>query len=99
MGYSPRVAKSQTRLSDFTFTFMHLQQGTAGPVGLFQRCACVNLGERSSEIVPFDVYSGTILLFTAQQADFPYSFQSERRGMPKNVQTAAQLHSFHLLAK
>ena len=27
------------------------------------------------------------------------SFQSQRRAMPKNVQTTAQLHSFHTLAK
>ena len=28
-----------------------------------------------------------------------FSFQSQRRAMPKNVQTAAQLHSSHMLAK
>ena len=28
-----------------------------------------------------------------------FSFQSQRRAMPKNVQTAIQLHSFHFLAK
>ena len=28
-----------------------------------------------------------------------FSFQSQRRAMPKNVQTAAQLHSSHKLAK
>ena len=27
------------------------------------------------------------------------SFQSQRRAMPKNVQTAIQLHSFHILAR
>ena len=27
------------------------------------------------------------------------SFQSQRRAVPKNVQTTAQLHSFHMLAK
>ena len=27
------------------------------------------------------------------------SFQSQRRAMPKNVQTIAQLHSFHTLAR
>ena len=27
------------------------------------------------------------------------SFQSQRREMPKNVQTNAQFHSFHMLAK
>ena len=27
------------------------------------------------------------------------SFQSQRRAMPKNVQTTIQLHSFHMLAK
>ena len=27
------------------------------------------------------------------------SFQSQRKAMPKNVQTIAQLHSFHMLAK
>ena len=28
----------------------------------------------------------------------PCSFQSQRKAMPKNVQTTAQLHSFHMLA-
>ena len=28
-----------------------------------------------------------------------FSFQSQRREMPKNVQTTAQLHSFHMLAR
>ena len=28
-----------------------------------------------------------------------FSFQSQRKAMPKNVQTAAQLHSSHMLAK
>ena len=28
-----------------------------------------------------------------------FSFQFQRRAMPKNVQTAIQLHSFHFLAK
>ena len=28
-----------------------------------------------------------------------FSFQSQRRAMPKNVQTTAQLHSAHMLAK
>ena len=29
----------------------------------------------------------------------PFSFQSQRKAMPKNVQTTAQLHSSHTLAK
>ena len=28
-----------------------------------------------------------------------FSFQSQRKAMPKNVQSTAQLHSFHTLAK
>ena len=28
-----------------------------------------------------------------------FSFQYQRRAKPKNVQTAAQLHSFHMLAR
>ena len=28
-----------------------------------------------------------------------FSFQSQRKAMPKNAQTTAQLHSFHTLAK
>ena len=28
-----------------------------------------------------------------------FSFQSQRRTMPKNIQTTTQLHSFHMLAK
>ena len=29
----------------------------------------------------------------------PFSFQSQRKAMPQNVQTTAQLHSSHMLAK
>ena len=29
----------------------------------------------------------------------PFSFQSQRKAMPKNVQTIIQLHSFHMLAR
>ena len=29
----------------------------------------------------------------------PFSFQSQRKAMPKNIQTTAQLHSSHTLAK
>ena len=29
----------------------------------------------------------------------PFLFQSQERAMPKNVQTIAQLHSSHMLAK
>ena len=28
-----------------------------------------------------------------------FSFQSQRRAMPKNVKTTTQLHSFHILAR
>ena len=28
----------------------------------------------------------------------PFSFQSQRKAMPKNAQTTAQLHSSHMLA-
>ena len=28
-----------------------------------------------------------------------FSFQSQRKAMPKNVQTTAQFHSYHMLAK
>ena len=28
-----------------------------------------------------------------------FSFQFQRRAIPKNVQTSTQLHSFHMLAK
>ena len=28
-----------------------------------------------------------------------FSFQSQRRAVPKNVQTTPQLHSFHMIAK
>ena len=36
---------------------------------------------------------------TQQWSKGRFSFQSQRKAMPKNVQTAAQLHSLHRLAK
>ena len=34
-----------------------------------------------------------------QDWKIPFSFQSQRKAMPKNVQTTAQLHSSHTLVK
>ena len=34
-----------------------------------------------------------------EQEKFQFSFQSQRKVMPKNVQTTTQLHSSHTLAK
>ena len=34
-----------------------------------------------------------------KRSEGQFSFQSQRRAMPKNVQTTAQLHSSHMLAK
>ena len=34
-----------------------------------------------------------------QDWKIPFSFQSQRKAMPKNVQTTAQLHSSHMLVK
>ena len=56
-------------------------------------------------------YDGVKVLHTIYQRKFgkfsgghrtvkcQYSFQSQRRAMPKNVQTITQLHSFHMLAR
>ena len=35
----------------------------------------------------------------AQDWKSQFSFQSQRKTLPKNVETTAQLHSFHMLAK
>ena len=35
----------------------------------------------------------------AQDLKGQFSFQSQRKAMPKNVQTTIQLHSYHMLAK
>ena len=35
----------------------------------------------------------------ATQLESKFSFQSQRKAMPKNAQTTAQLHSSHTLAK
>ena len=34
-----------------------------------------------------------------QDGNVQFSFQSQRKAMPKHVQTTSQLHSFHMLAK
>ena len=34
-----------------------------------------------------------------EEATFQFSFQSQRRPVPKDVQTTAQLHSSHMLVK
>ena len=39
-----------------------------------------------------------ILLFTTNRS-IQFSFQSQRKAMPKNAQTTAQLHSSHMLVK
>ena len=35
----------------------------------------------------------------ARTGEDQFSFQSQRKAMPKNVQTTTQLHSFHMLAR
>ena len=36
---------------------------------------------------------------TQQSGESQFSFQSQRKAMPKNAQTTAQLHSSHMLVK
>ena len=48
----------------------------------------------SFSISPSNDYSGLISF----RMDW-FSFQSQRRAMPKNVQTTVQLHSFHMVAR
>ena len=60
------VAKSQTRLSDFTFFLS----------------------------ISFPVHSLKDNIIKGQ-----FSFQSQRKAMPKNAQTTTQLHSSHTLLK
>ena len=50
-----------------------------------------------SDIVHLFMCLLVIYLFSLDKCQF--SFQSQRKAMPKNVQTAAQLHSSHTLAK
>ena len=38
-------------------------------------------------------------IWKTQQWTYQFLFQSQRKAMPKNVETAAQLHLFHMLAK
>ena len=38
-------------------------------------------------------------IWKTQQWPCQFSFQSQRKAMPKNAQTTAQLHSFHMLVK
>ena len=44
--------------------------------------------------MPADLENSTVALDWKGQ----FSFQSQRKAMPKNVHTTAQLHSFHMLA-
>ena len=49
-------------------------------------------------VLPF-FFLGTVLITASWTGKSQFSFQSQRKAMPKKVQTTAQLHSSHMLAK
>ena len=91
VGYSPLGHKSQTGLSDFTFTF---SGGDGVPAELFQILkdnAVKVLHSICQQIWKTEQWS--------QAGKGQFSFQSQRRAMPKNVHTTTQFRSCHMLAK
>ena len=84
-----------------------------GPPHIYEIKRCLLLGRKAITYTDSILKSWDITLLTkvrlVKAMVFPvvmygygkgqFSFQSQKRAMPKNVQTTAQLHSFHMLAR
>ena len=92
------VIKSRTRLRNFHFrnsiTMNKASGGNGIPAELFQI-----LKDDAVKVLHLICQQFGKLSSGHRTGNGPFSFQSQRRAMPKNVQTTTQLHSFHMPAK
>ena len=70
-------------------------EGDGIPVELFQILSDDAVKESSTLNMPANLENSAV----ATGLEKMFSFQSQRKAMPKNVQTTTQLHSSHALAK
>ena len=84
--------RSQVGLESITMN--KASEGDGIPADLFQILKDDALKEVYSECSKFGKFSRSHRTGKAK-----FSFQSQRKEMPKNVQITAQLHSSHMLAK
>ena len=90
----PDILECKVKWALGSFTMNKASGGDGIPVELFQI-----LNDDAMKVL----YSIFQQIWKIQQWPqdwkYPFSFQSQRKAMPKNAQTTAQLHSSHILVK
>ena len=87
----PDILECKVKLALGSITMNKASGGNEIPIELFQ--ILKNYAEKVLHSICQQIWK------TQQWSKGRFSFQSQRKAMPKNVQTAAQLHSSHTLAK
>ena len=97
----PDILESETKWALGSITTNKVSGGDGIPVELFQI-----LKDDANPSIPFKSLKCCThaskfgkLSSGHRTGKGQFSFQSQRRAMPKNAQTTAQLHSFYMLAK
>ena len=104
IGCSPGIVKSRTQLSDFTFTFhfhaLEKEMATHSIVLAWRIPKTEESGRLQSMGSQRVRHDWACSLGNGHRTGKgQFSFQPQRKAMPKNVQTTAQLHSSYKVAK
>ena len=89
----PDILECEVKWALESITTSKASGGNGTPVELFQ------ILKDDAVKVLHSVCSKFGKLSSGHSGKGQFSFQSQRKAMPKNVQTTTQLHSFHMLAK
>ena len=90
----PDILECEVKWALWTITMNKASGGNGTPVELFQI-----LKDDAVEVLHSICHESGKLSSGYRTGIGQFSFQSQRKAMPKNVQTTAKLHSFHTLAK
>ena len=92
--YSPDILECEVKWALESITMNKASEGDGIPVELFQILKDDAVKVQHSICQQFGKLSSATGLEKRQ-----FSFQAQRKAMPKNAQTTAQLHSSHTLVK
>ena len=90
----PDILECEVKWALESTTMNKVSGGDGIPAGLFQI-----LKDDAVEVLHSICHESGKLSSGYRTGKGQFSFQSQRKAMPKNVQTTAKLHSFHTLAK